>query len=119
MLQLNKCRGKDTEEYISTNNSGYLWEGSGIRAWCSREHLDYLNYLNLYDVNYMCISYKIKTKVKFAFNNEGKKEHKQAGKHRVYWRSRKIEKEGKRITLKIETSRVRGMTQESFKEILL
>lgn len=88
---------KNISQLITAVISG---KGNGIRYWCSREHFDYLNYLNLYNVNYICISYIIKTKAKFAFNNEGKKEYRQAGKHRAYWRSRKIEKEGKRIILK-------------------
>lgn len=101
------------------------WKGSGTKDLCSRGHFDYLNYLNFYNVNYICITFIIKTKVKPTFNNEWRKEGRQAGKKTPYILETKknwgtMERREKR-GLKIFKRNIKGKkdTQENFKEILL
>lgn len=56
---------------------------------------DYLNYLNLYHVNSIGITYIIKSKVKFTFSNKARKEDRQGGRKTSCWRPEQLESNGK------------------------
>lgn len=71
MIQPNTWRGKDMKAYISTITVVVYGNGSELSAQGDISIMWIL--YNLYNVNYICITYILKTRVKFTFDNERRK----------------------------------------------